>query len=320
MATTINTVLGPISTADLGGMLTHEHLLASPMGVEYDTTLPFDREGQLLNLIGDMKELRAAGISSIIDPIPIELGRKVDFMRDVSEASGVNIVCATGLYHEQGTFSGLPPYFKMKSVDDLAGIFIKEITDGIGPDHIRPGVIKCATGPGLVTDNERKVLQAAARAHKATGVPITTHTTDGTMGPDQLDIFEGEGIDLRYVTVGHCSDSANLDYLRNILTRGAYVGFDRVGLEGHVSDEAKVGVVAALVAMGFTERIVLSHDHVGCMHGMRMTMMSDPEVAKKRSYTYLLREFLPKLKATGITSDTLNTMLVDNPRRYFEGG
>ncbi len=49
-------------------------------------------------------------------------------------------------------------------------------------------------------------------------------------------------------------------------------------------------------------------------------MMSNPEMAKKRSYTYLLREFLPKLKATGITSDTLNTMLVDNPRRYFEGG
>ncbi|MEE9286091.1 MAG: phosphotriesterase-related protein [Dehalococcoidia bacterium] len=316
---TVNTVLGPVSTADLGATLTHEHLLASPMGVEYDSTLLFDREGQLLKIIGDMKELRGAGIATIIDPIPIELGRNVEFMVDVARASGINIICATGLYHEQGTFSGYPPYFKMKSTDDLAQIYIKEITDGVGPDRVRPGVIKCATGPGLITDHERKALQAAARAHKATGVPITTHTTDGTMGPEQLDIFEEEGVDLHYVTVGHCSDSADLHYLRRILTRGAFVGFDRVGLEGHVSDEAKVGVVAALVAMGFIDQIVLSHDHVGCMHGMRISMMNDPEAARKRSYTYLLREFLPKLKATGITDDALNTMLVDNPRRFFEG-
>jgi len=317
--TTVNTVLGPVPTSKLGPVLTHEHLIAAPMGVEYDTTAPFDHEGELIKAIQNMRELKAAGISTIIDPIPMELGCHVDFMAEASQASGVNIVCATGLYTSHGSFCGYPTHFRMKTMEQIADIYTKEITEGIGPHKVRPGVIKCATGPRMISDDERKALRAAARASKATGVPITTHTTDGTMGPEQVAIFEEEGVDPRRVTIGHCSDCADLAYLVKIAQRGAVIGFDRVGLEGYVKDEVKVGVVAALVAMGYGNQIVLSHDNVGCMHGMRMTMASNPDAMKKRSYTYILREFVPAMKKAGITGAQVQTMLVENPRRFFEG-
>jgi len=140
------------------------------------------------------------------------------------------------------------------------------------------------------------------------------------LGPEQCDIFESEGVPLKRVIIGHCSDSADLAYHRRIVERGAFIGFDRIGLERWMRDEIKVGAVAALVAQGFTDQVVLSHDNVGCMHGWpNRPEMDDPDVKNKRSFTYILREFIPALKAGGISEETIQTILVDNPRRFFEG-
>lgn len=313
---TVQTVLGPISSAQLGATLSHEHILASPTGYDSDPNLVFDREGSLITAVEKMRSLKAVGVSTIIDPIPMDLGRQVDFIADVSAASGMNIVCATGLYYETGRMPGFPFYYKMRSVDELTAIYVTELTEGVGPRKIRPGVIKCATSANQVGNSERKALAAAARAAKATGVPITTHTEEGTMGPEQVDIFEAEGLDPRRVTIGHCSDSADLGYLVKVLKRGAYLGFDRVGMEGRTTDDIKIGVVVALVAMGFEKQIVLSHDHAACTHGFNFEI---PHGGKRR-HTYLHQEFIPRMKAAGITDRTVQTMLVENPRRWFEGG
>ena len=101
-----------------------------------------------------------------------------------------------------------------------------------------------------------------------------------------------------------------------MLRRGAYIGFDRLGLENFVDDETKVGVIAALVAMGFSSQIVFSHDNVGCLHGLK-TRPTNPE---KRRYTYLLESFVPELRRSGVSQDDIDRILIENPRRYFEGG
>lgn len=313
--TTVQTVLGPIPTTNLGATLSHEHILCAPSGHESDSTLTFDYEGELLKIIAKMKEVRAVGISTIVDPIPMDLGRKVELMADVATGSGMQIICATGLYFETGWLAAYPTYYRLKRVDELTQIFVKEITEGIGPRRIRPGVIKCATSENMITENERKALIAAARASRETGTPITTHTQGGTMGPEQLDIFEAEGVSPQNVTIGHCSDSANLSYLLKIVRRGAYIGFDRIGLEMFSDDEAKAGAIAALVALGYEKQMVLSHDHVGCAHGFRLQRHDEP----KRRFTYIHQELLPRLRAAGISDKAIHTMLVENPRRYFEG-
>ncbi|MSQ26106.1 MAG: hypothetical protein EXR49_07570 [Dehalococcoidia bacterium] len=317
--TTVQTVLGTIPTSKLGPTLTHEHVLVSPCGMELDSTATLDYEGELMRVVEQLLDLQRHGVTSIIDPLPLDLGRNVDFQADCAQRSGVNIIAATGLYIDHGHFAGYPTYFKLRSLQELTTIYVKELTLGVGPRKVKPGVIKCATGSGEISPNEKKALQAAARASLETGVPIVTHTSDGSLGPEQLDIFEAEGLALNRVIVGHCSDNPNPAYHQRILDRGAFLGFDRVGMEGMVNDDVKLGVVVALVAMGYEKQLVFSHDAVGCMRGMPPRPVA-PDPKNKRSYTYIHREFIPRLKQAGLGERTINAVLVENPRRLFEGG
>jgi phosphotriesterase-related protein len=240
----------------------------------------------------------------------------VEFIADVAEGSGMNIICSTGVYFESGPFAGLPTYYKSRRPEELEAIYRKEIEEGAGPRKIRPGVIKCATSSFEITEAEAKALSVAGRAARATDTRITTHTQEGTMGQEQLNLFEEEGVPPHHVTIGHCSDSKDMDYLAGIAKRGAYIGFDRVGIEAWVNDEIKLGMIAGLVAMGFERHIVLSHDNVGCSHAPRATRRPpDP----KRRFTLIHEEFIPAMKRAGISERTIETMLVDNIRRFFEG-
>src|SRR5207245_1987557 len=142
------------------------------------------------------EELRAVGVRTIVDPAPMEVGREPALQRAAAERSGMQVIVSTGLYCETGRwFGGIPPYFKLRSVDEITETYVTEIEKGIGDTGVRAGIIKAATSSGRITENEEKALRAAARAAHATGLNITTHTTHGTMGPEQLDIFAGEGLD-----------------------------------------------------------------------------------------------------------------------------
>src|SRR5262249_53338962 len=121
-----------------------------------------------------------------------------------------------------------------------------------------------ATDRAGVTPNVERVLRAAAQAHLATGVPITTHTTVADRnGLDQQRIFAEEGVDLRRVVIGHSGDSTDLAYLREIADRGSTIGADRFGLSmaGFPTFEERVATVAQLCRLGYADRIVLSHDY-----------------------------------------------------------
>src|SRR5271170_6931521 len=183
----INTVTGTVAPEKLGTTLMHEHLLIGWAGWELDCSIPkFDRKSALKNCIETLKPLKDLGLESMVDPCPMDIGRDVTFMAEVASASGVNIIGATGLYKED---LGSTAYFKQRSVEEITEIYVTEISKGIDGTGIKAGFIKCATGKGQVTPYEEMCLRAAARAHKRTGVPITTHTDEGTMGREQLDIF-----------------------------------------------------------------------------------------------------------------------------------
>ena len=160
MTNTIQTVTGTCRPADLGLTLMHEHLIIGWPGWESDTAAPrFDRREAKRLCVDRMLELKSLGVSALVDPCPIDLGRDVEFAAEVAQASGVHIVCATGLYKEE---SGAAPYFKFRgafadSASEMSEIFVKEVTEGIGTTGIKAGVIKVATGPHQIT---------AVRAHR----------------------------------------------------------------------------------------------------------------------------------------------------------
>lgn len=314
--TQVSTVLGPVAADRLGRTLMHEHVLVGFTGALYDSCRPeMDRKAVLEACTAQWLEIRALGFSTVVDTTTADLLRDAELLAEVSRGSGVNIVCATGLY------SRLPvPYFQHYGADQITELFIKEITDGIGTTGIRPGIIKCATGHGQITAYEEKVLRAAARAHKATGLPITTHTEEGTMGPEQVAIFESEGADLGRVVIGHSNDNTDLRYQSAILDRGATVGFDRFGYEMHTADRFQVATLVGVLAMGYATQIVLSHDK-NCAYVGRA--MSPPPPHSERlanwNYTHLTREILPRLLASGVTQQQIDTMTIENPRRILAG-
>ena len=312
----INTVTGTTTAEQLGTTLMHEHLLIGWAGWELDCAAPkFERRAAFKNAVDRLKELKDLGLQSFVDPCPMDIGRDVNFMAEVAEASGVRIVCATGLYKED---LGNTAYFKQRSVDEIAEVYSSEISKGIGNSGIKAGIIKCATGKGQVTKYEENCLRAAARAHLRTGAPITTHTEDGTMGREQLDIFASEGVDLQRVIIGHSCGSADLGYHRDMLDRGCFLGFDRIGLDFLHPDKLRLAALIGLLGVGYQKQIVLSHDSVWCWLGRGLDL--PPETAKlieNWKPTHVFQNIVPALKRAGVSEEKIRAMLVENPRRYF---
>jgi phosphotriesterase-related protein len=297
----------------------HEHLVLGWPGWDTDVAAPaFDRKETVKLCIDRMNELKALGLGTLVDPCPLDLGRDAELMAEVAQSTGVKIVCATGLYKEDlgATYYRFRAQFA-DAVSEMSEVFIKELTLGIGSAGIKAGVIKVATGAHKITAYEEMVLRAAARAHKATGAPITTHTDEGTMGCEQLDVFMSEGVNLRHVIVGHSCGSSNLKYHLDILDRGAYLGFDRFGLEFLQPDRIRKAALIGLLGIGFEKQIVLSHDTIWCWRGRALSLPE--EMAAEWKPTYVLQKIVPALHAAGVPQEKIDAMLIDNPRRYFEG-
>ncbi len=316
----INTATGSITTDDLGRTLMHEHVMIGFPGWHFDNRLPkFQREDALSRVVDAFQALHDHGVRSVVDPCPMDLGRDVEFCAEVSQRSGIALICATGVYTES---MGIPFTFRWMEEEAVAEIFIREIEDGIGHTGIRAGVIKIATGLGTVTDYERKMLRAAARAAKATGLSILSHTEDCSCGHDQIDIITGAGIAPERLIVGHSDGRDDHPYQSSLAERGVYVGFDRFGIETRVSDEVRIRNLVQMLDAGHRDRLIVSHDTATCFLGM-VPGLGDPSQLKaiypNHRLTRLFEDIFPQLKALGVSQDDLDRIVIDNPRAFFTG-
>lgn len=323
----INSVTGPVDTRSIGRTLFHEHVFLVQPGSELDPDLRRDQGAMIDDGVRRLGELRETqGVRTLVDPTPIELGRNVSALAEVSRRSGVTIVSSTGFYHEP---MGIPAYWRDATLDQIVRLYRHDIVEGVMDSKIRCGVLKCATGEGEITAQERKMLTAASLVHRETGVPIITHTTAATCGDLQLDIFEENGVDPGRVVVGHCCESTDLAYLRGLVERGAFIGFDRIGWEHLQSDEIRADNLATLIREGWGGSILLSQDRFTAMAwqtGRPMTReRSEREADRRRRgehpppYTYLLTGFARLMSARGVDMATLAGMIEENPRRFLSG-
>jgi len=315
----VNTVLGPINAKELGTTLMHEHCLWAFPGWEYDLSHPFDRDSALQTVEKDLVALKIEGVNTLVDTTPPSMGRDVAFLQEVSQSSGIQIIASTGFYTEY--WGGIPFSLTFWSLDELTDFLITELTKGMDGTSIKAGLIKVGTGEGEITEMERKTFIAAARAHVKTGVPIYTHTHKATMIKEQLDIFEEEHVDLSKVIIGHLSDTVDLNCHIEVVSRGANVGLDRIGIEAFQTSREHIQLVAAMVAGGYAQQLVLSQDTTCIWLGHPPKFLGRPGLPKsylERSFTRLLREFIPKLRKIGISQETIEIILQGNPKRIFQ--
>ena len=315
----INTVSGRLDSAELGRTLVHEHVMVGFPGWWLDPRRPrFQRDEAMGRVVDAFAQLRDFGVRTVIDPCPMDMGRNVEFCAEVAQRTGVNLICATGVYYEK---AGSAYIFQSMSVEEITDIYVQEIEQGVGDSGIRPGVIKIATGAGAVSDFERKVLTAAGRASRQTGVPVLSHTENCTCGHEQIDIVTAEGVPAGRMLVGHIDGRDDPDYQRSLAERGVYVGFDRFGLDRLISDDARMKNLKMLVDAGHRDRVMVSQDSIQCLLGglpgnVKVNDLRD--IFPNSRLTHLFENIFPKLRELGVSQQDLDHIVDENPRTYFE--
>ena len=321
----VETVRGPVEVAALGSTLMHEHVFVLTPEITAnwpERSWSGARQDRIKEAVVKLQELKDRGIATIVDLTVLGLGRSVPDVAEVNAGVDLNIVVATGLY----TFDELPTFFLSRRPkaqqagsgrDVMVDMFVTDIETGIGDTGVKAGILKCCTEAQGVTPNVDRVLRAVARAHRWTGVPISTHSNVWSRtGVDQQRVFAEEGVDLSRVVIGHSGDSTDLDYLKELMDAGSMIGMDRFGIRMGAMPgfDERVDTVAQLCELGYADRMVLSHDTNCHMDTHRSLHDRFPEWI----FTHISDAVLPALRQRGVTEAQIDQMLVANPRRVFE--
>lgn len=309
---TVETVLGPVDANQLGWTLSHEHVLVGMGEDNHHYPWMFNWEASRANAIAELSEAKAGGIDTIIDLTTPDLGRDVDFVRDVSRASGMQVVMATGIWRD------VPRSFWTRDIDEIADIFVREIEVGINDTGVKAGCIKVANDMGGVTPEGERILRGAARACKRTGCPISTHQwAPEKVGQRQLEIFIEEGAPLDRVAIGHSADTTDVDYLEGLLKAGVFLSMDRYpGAAGRPNWQERNTTVKALIDRGWADKLMLGHDYAPAPI---RAGMSKPEVMGTTRYLFVSTVAIPALKQQGVGDDVVEMMMREVPRRFLSG-
>jgi phosphotriesterase-related protein len=317
--TAVPTVLGPVPVDRLGTTLMHEHVFVLTLDSQANWPGEWDEEARVAEAIAKLRELRAAGVTTIVDPTVDGLGRNVARIARINaEVPDLNIIVATGVY----TYTDVPHYFTFRGPvvspdlpEPMVDLFVRDIEHGIQGTGVRAGLLKCAIDtPGLTAGVER-VMRAVAAAHRATGVPVMVHTHPGTRtGLDVARVLGEEGVSPADVQLAHCGDSTDADHLAELADLGFLLGMDRFGVDTTSPFEDRVDVVAQLCGRGYAGSMVLSQDASCYIDWVQPELMP---LLPNWNYLHVLRDVVPALRARGVTDSDLDTMLVANPRRWF---
>lgn len=277
----------------------HEHITIDLSGIKKDLDCRLDT---MEETIEELKGLKTQGVSNIVDVTNRGMGRNVEFILKVKQETGINIITSTGYYKEPF----LPSEVYELSEKEIAGIMIKEIVNGIDGTDIKAEVIgEVGTGQGAISPAEKKVFWAASAAHVETGKPITTHTTLGTLGLEQIEIFKSCGVDLNKVIIGHVDLSGDIEYILRLIDTGVYVGLDTIGKVNYMTEAKRLKILQEICRRGLSSRVVMSMD---------ITRKSHLKSRGGLGYGYLLENFIPYVKKNGIEQKDIDIMLVANPR------
>ncbi len=296
---------GPMAAEELGIILPHEHIFTDLRGPTSRTYGQADAV-DVVRVMGPLlEEARQKGVGLLIECSSIGVGRNVSIIAQVAEASGLPVVVPTGVY---GRANFAPAEHRNMSEDELTTLFINEIREGIDGTDIKAGFIKIATDSGPLTALEEKFLRAAGRAASETGVAIASHTPIGSNATRQADILESISPAIRLIWV-HAQNESNRSLHRQLAARGVFIEFDSLGWNPG-QDSTFITAIKELLAAGYGEQILLSHDAGWYQPG-------EQNGGTQMPYTYLIETFIPKLRNNGVDDEAIRMITETNPIRAF---
>lgn len=342
--TTVETVLGPVASSDLGITLMHEHILLdasqwwhrppdddayrqriahAPVATEFLGTLRNDPFLSLDNAhlddeptaIVELERYRTAGGRTLVDTTGRAIGRDPAALTRIARAAGIQIVMGSGYYLEPTH----PPRLRGMGIDDIADEIVADLVDGVDASGIRAGIIGEIGISKDFTPAEQRVLRAAARAQSRTDIPLSIHLPAWERrGGEVLDLVAEEGGNVAATILGHMNPSAvDIDYQLTLAKRGAWIEFDMIGMDFYYADqeaqapcdEENARALVALMSHGYAPQLLLSSDVF-----LKMMLVRHGG----SGYAHILENFVPRLRRHDVDDTTIRRLLIDNPRAVFE--
>jgi len=287
-----------------GYTLMHEHLTIDLSKIKKDPDTILDNND---DTIAEFKELYKNGVRNILDVTNTGMGRDEAAITRIMKETKINIITSTGFYKDPF----LPDNFEEKTVNELANEMINEITNGYKNSSFKPRCIgEIGTSKNMMTENEEKLFLASCKAQKETNALIYTHTTLGTYALEQISFFEKQKVDLSKIIIGHVDLTGDKDYIVSLINKGVNVGFDTIGKVNYMKDEVRASILKHIQDINKIDQVVLSLD---------ITRKSHFKNKGGIGYNYLFTNFIPLLRTYGLTEESINKMLKDNPNRLLGG-
>lgn len=309
----IHTVLGPVKPENLGLTLMHEHIIWDYDGTSPDRRSLYSPEEVAEHVLPYLRNLRDAGCRTLVEASTPGAGRDVNVLRLCAEGSGLNIITNTGAW-DGGKFGGklVPLYVHELDADGVAGRWAAECERGIEGTGIKPGFLKLALGDeGTLTDLHTKVLRAAARTGKVTGLAVQCHVCPPEAAVAAMAVMDEEQFaPARFIWV-HADAAQEIEPVLLAARRGIWVELDCLtrapGFDWYVD------ALRRLESEGLIDRVLLSQD-AGTYY-VGMTPDNDYEFFP---YDRLFREFVPYCVSQGISEAMLHAVLSVNPARALD--
>lgn len=298
----IMTVTGAIDPGAMGLTLPHEHVM-STFGADPARYPDYDVDRLLATVQPYLERVKNMGCCTLVDCTAAYFGRHPELLRRISEASGFTIVTNTG-YYGAADDRYVPAHAYEETADQLAGRWVREWQFSIDGTGVRPGFIKTAVDEGPLSEIDRKLLVAAARAHVQTGLTIQTHTGDNAAAvQEMLSILRREKVHPSAWIWVHAHHVIEVGQLSSAADQGAWISFDGIDADNaaHVLE-----LVKEMKERGHLGSVLLSHDGD-----------SYSGVGETRPYHFLFTDFIPMLKSNGFSAGDVDQLTVDNPGRAF---
>ena len=341
----VQTVLGPVEAESLGLTLTHEHLFTrmshvakepTESGAKADFHAPLAMElmgriryGRAVNVedcriddentaIEETAVFKRAGGGTLVDVTSIGIGRDPRVLVRVARATGLNIVMGCSYYVEENH----PPEYgvEAKSEEAIVDEIVGNIFEGVEDTGIGAGIIGEVGCSWPLTATERKVLRASGRAQRITGAALTVHPGRHPEAPGEIvGIVREAGADLSRTVMCHIDRTlASKDLVLKLAETGCVLEYDLFGTEHSYypwtlpvdmpNDARRLDWLEWLVAQGFGNRIVISHDicfkHQLARYG-------------GHGYAHIPANVVPLMRRKGFDEETIRAILVDTPARLL---
>ena len=297
------TTLGPLSAADVGVILPHEHVFVDLRTPDQPGQGQAETDDVVALMVPELERARRAGITAIVECSPVGVGRRADILKTVSQAARFPLIVPTGVYREPW----IPHWVHEAGEDTLAEWMLGELRGEIEKSGVQAAWIKLSAGDDGLTPAETKVLRAAARAAKETGAVIGSHTIRGRVVRDQLAIMEEVGYTPERFIWIHTQAEPDFELHLEAARRGVWIEYDGIGGE---PDSAYIERILRVLDAGLGGRLLLSQDR-------GWYDPAQPGGGTPQPYTYLVEEFLPRLRAAGVDNATIRQLTHDNPFAAF---